>query len=395
MKNIIVIPTFYRQAEFFLRMEDSLETLGFKMIFCVYKLSLYFLIKNSKSDVQLIKSEKKGFYGNKVVVNKCVEYNTKQLSYEQCDRIYAAMYRKLNDIIKAHNIDMIFIWNGSNIDGIAGKIFAQNYNIKTLFFEIANLPGKIFIDKEGTNAQSLLYKNKNIMNKCYSNNDFAIWRKIYLSQKYNKHIVPQKKSILKNFQCRYLIDILGAVFFTKINNRSFVKNKILQLINNMLHPLKFDTYDFKNREYIFLPLQVSYDSQIILNGNVGYTEIFNIALEKAILNKCDLLIKPHPQECNYAALEKFLKHKKKFFLVNDNTFLLMKYAKETVTINSTTGLEALILGTNVDIKGRALYESFDRMDLAKYIMGYLVNIDFFGKEKISVEQVKKIMERIN
>lgn len=42
MKTIIVIPTYYKQVKFFLRMRNSLKNLDYKLEFYVYKLSLYF-----------------------------------------------------------------------------------------------------------------------------------------------------------------------------------------------------------------------------------------------------------------------------------------------------------------------------------------------------------------
>lgn len=55
MKTIIVIPTYYKQVKFFLRMRNSLKNLDYKLEFYVYKLSLYFLLKKENVKVHLIK----------------------------------------------------------------------------------------------------------------------------------------------------------------------------------------------------------------------------------------------------------------------------------------------------------------------------------------------------
>ena len=400
MKEIIIIPTFYKQTKFYLRMNDSMLKLGYKMKFFVYKLSLYLLLKKNKAEVILVKKidiKENHFFCNNIIKNT-VEYKTKQMNLNQCNELYKAMYVSLEKNINKENIFAIFIWNGSMIDQKAGSFFAKKYNIKTLYFEIANITGKLFIDKKGTNAQSELYSNIKVLDKYSLDKDektYKDWKKIYLESKLKKHIVPQKRSMIDVFQIRYLIDILGHIFITKLAfNKFFIINKLKQIINNIKYPLKYDEYEFKNKKYIFFPLQVSYDSQIMLNSDINLFEAFSLALNYAEKNGYKLVVKPHPQECNYTSLKDFRLFKNKFILMNENTFLLMKYAQEVWTINSTAGLEALIIGKKVKVLGKAIYEKFNEEYLSKYICNYLIDIDFFSREKISKEQVKEILDRI-
>ena len=72
----------------------------------------------------------------------------------------------------------------------------------------------------------------------------------------------------------------------------------------------------------------------------------------------------------------------------------MKYAEEIWTINSTVGLEALIMGKKIKILGKALYKDFKGDYLKKYISSYLLNIDFFDKKDISMEATKNIINRL-
>lgn len=167
MKEIIVIPTFYKQTKFYLRMSNSMLKLGYQMKFFVYKLSLYLLLKKNKAKVIFVKkidsNKKFSFYDN--LIENTVEYKTGQMNLKQCSELYKAMYFSLEKNINKENVFSIFIWNGSMIDQKAGSFFAKKYNIKTLYFEIANIPGKIFVDKKGTNAQSELYSNIKILDK--------------------------------------------------------------------------------------------------------------------------------------------------------------------------------------------------------------------------------------
>lgn len=398
MKEIIVIPTFYRQVKFYLRLSESMIDLGYDFKFFVYKLSLYLILKKRGANVFFIKKRDvdKDFIIDNKIIKETVEYKSKQMSLLQGEILYRATYSLLEKKVDKKNIYAMFIWNGSTIDQKAASFFAQKYNIKTLYFEIANIPGKIFIDKRGTNAQSEIYSNIKILDEyVFDESIYEKWKSIYLKNKLKSHVIPQKRSVRSDIQIRFLIDLLGSIFITRIGfNKNFMIYKIKQLINNVMYPLKYDSYDYKNKKYIFFPLQVSYDSQIVLNSSIDLLEAFKMVLDYAKKNNYDLVVKPHPQECNYSALVEFFKYKNEFILLNDNTFLLMKYAEEIWTINSTIGLEALIMGKKIKILGKALYKDFKGDYLKKYISSYLLNIDFFDKKDISMEATKNIINRL-
>lgn len=398
MKEIIVIPTFYRQVKFYLRLSESMIDLGYDFKFFVYKLSLYLILKKRGANVFFIKKRDvdKDFIIDNKIIKETVEYKSKQMSLLQGEILYRATYSLLEKKVDKKNIYAMFIWNGSTIDQKAASFFAQKYNIKTLYFEIANIPGKIFIDKRGTNAQSEIYSNIKILDEyVFDESIYEKWKSIYLKNKLKSHVIPQKRSVRSDIQIRFLIDLLGSIFITRIGfNKNFMIYKIKQLINNVMYPLKYDSYDYKNKKYIFFPLQVSYDSQIVLNSSIDLLEAFKMVLDYAKKNNYDLVVKPHPQECNYSALVEFFKYKNELILLNDNTFLLMKYAEEIWTINSTVGLEALIMGKKIKILGKALYKDFKGDYLKKYISSYLLNIDFFDKKDISMEATKNIINRL-
>ena len=77
-------------------------------------------------------------------------------------------------------------------------------------------------------------------------------------------------------------------------------------------------------------------------------------------------------------------------LVGNNTKDLILNAQRVVVINSTVGLEALLLEKNVDIYGRAIYEHFNEYRLKAYIQKYLINIDYFNDETNN-DEVKKLL----
>ena len=285
MKEIIVIPTFYRQVKFYLRLSESMIDLGYDFKFFVYKLSLYLILKKRGANVFFIKKRDvdKDFIIDNKIIKETVEYKSKQMSLLQGEILYRATYSLLEKKVDKKNIYAMFIWNGSTIDQKAASFFAQKYNIKTLYFEIANIPGKIFIDKRGTNAQSEIYSNIKILDEyVFDESIYEKWKSIYLKNKLKSHVIPQKRSVRSDIQIRFLIDLLGSIFITRIGfNKNFMIYKIKQLINNVMYPLKYDSYDYKNKKYIFFPLQVSYDSQIVLNSSIDLLEAFKMVLDYA------------------------------------------------------------------------------------------------------------------
>lgn len=149
--------------------------------------------------------------------------------------------------------------------------------------------------------------------------------------------------------------------------------------------------------YILFPLQVSNDTQVVLNANCSLLEAVRRSVKLARNQNVYLVIKPHPAEKNPTYVKRLLDITSTYDKVvfsNENTFKLMKNALEVITINSTVGLEALILGCKVHIIGKAFYENFHTEDdIARYIMGYLLNVDYWGESPLSEDILNKILER--
>ncbi len=143
-------------------------------------------------------------------------------------------------------------------------------------------------------------------------------------------------------------------------------------------------------------MQVSNDSQVLLNSDVDNESAIRHAAEVARRRGCGLLVKPHPAEPDAAFIERIaaLQSELGFLLVGGNTFQLIRQARHVVTINSTVGLEALLLGRSVEFLGRTYFRYLvDERRLAQYVMGYLVDIDYFSERQVPQAQVKALIRR--
>ncbi|WP_254911207.1 hypothetical protein [Pseudoalteromonas sp. A601] len=117
------------------------------------------------------------------------------------------------------------------------------------------------------------------------------------------------------------------------------------------------------KRYIFVPFQVPHDTQVVcyspwLNSmEMLYSEVMN-AVEK--LNDPDLKVvfKEHPSwHKHYTHLYK--KHPQAIFANGNATADLIENAQAVITINSTVGLEALLLAKHVITLGQACYNIDD------------------------------------
>lgn len=198
------------------------------------------------------------------------------------------------------------IWNGSNFPHNLVIDFAKFNNFKTLFFEIGHFPQKIQVDPEGVNYLASLPKDP----------DF------YLNFKFHEsELLPSEIGVRKN-------------------------------------KLKDDGRRIKKpSKYIFVVFQVPSDSQILnLSPWVkSMYHLYDIVFEMADkIPDLNFVIKEHPS----FKLKIFKKIKPHSRIIFDNwgdTKELIENSDAVLTVNSTAGLEALVLGKKVITLGLANY----------------------------------------
>ncbi|MEM5556497.1 hypothetical protein WNY51_16535 [Pseudocolwellia sp. AS88] len=294
------------------------------------------------------------------------------------------------------NEDQVFVWNGSRtLESAVVDAAKENGNNNILYFENANIKGKVFVDPLGVNAKSKLYndvKNDNNQFVCDDLTKYETWRIKYIQQKLKVHIVQQSiknRSLSERFI--HYLDKLGFMCGITPISEPIINNKS-----------KINTYyETKNIpsgvKFVFFPLQVVSDSQVLLNSNVNLQEALIKAYEISEKKGLALVIKPHPAETetDYIGFINDFSKQSNCYLMNDNTFEMIKNSNIVVTVNSTVGLEAKLMGKNVITLGRALYSNFTDRELAGYLEKFLINIDYFSDQKITAYEYNQIINRIN
>lgn len=394
---VISYVDFEEPANFYLRFQHALNELGYTMLYVTERYSMVkYLLENgaAKESVFYLKKSLLKQSTEKPDLTKSIEVLVGQFDLHQAQDLYNAAWELLKNL-PVTQIKYFFMWNGNKIVDKAFKNFAENNGIKTLYFEIANIKGKLFVDPLGTNAKSLLYKNKDILSRFpVIPDDYNKWREGYIKDKFLQKTIPQARKRSVSFAAKKIInDFWGYYFKNGIVQKHISTEKIKSFFNKKKH--YSSRHDFQKNSFVFFPLQVSTDTQILINGRMDLISAINFSMKKAEEWGKMLVIKPHPAEKSPASLDYIMKlvEKHKVEIADGNTFKLIDDSFKTITINSTVGLEAKILQHPVEVIGKALYENFDEKDIERYICGYLIDLDYFGNGEVTNETLEEILSR--
>ncbi len=242
---------------------------------------------------------------------------------------YAAIYRWLR-LLEArllfvryycyfvtHPSELVAIWNGNKFYGAAATIAARAAGRRMLFFEGGLLPDTTTMDDKGINDANSL---------------------------------PRDESFYLNW-ARENRAVVAAELPLTLVRREFDRNKKVIGEEMSLPP-----------RYIFVPFQVNGDSQIFNHSQwIGNMHQFYAILTELVAGMKDrqtmLVIKEHPScPMEYRDLHLAAAKNGRLMFANlNNTQQLIENAMAVITINSTVGLEALLLDKKVVTLGDACY----------------------------------------
>lgn len=364
-------------GSFFLRLAASDKDREY--IFVSTLLSTY-LAARKKHEAYLISKVSKVQEKNKVTslpVNRVRELGLNILQHENAMEFASVLQssiRKILDKNKNKKVNLL-TWNGDNVIGAVMRQAKQADNtVSLLFFELSNLKGKIFVDPEGVNAASSVYLKPEVLQNIPSVDEgiHDVWLKDFFEEKKGNKLLPQA-SKGKEITLRHLIDFVYTKFW---GFQTFPKSSISNRIRKKrTHEINDDKVI--PDEYIFFPMQVSTDTQIVLNSDVDNVDVLNHLIEKEIL---PIVTKPHPAESNFDYIYKIKNENQgRLFISQKNTYELIKNAKCVYTINSTVGMESMLFDKSVVFMGRSVYSNMGTAELKKYLHNYLVDIDFFDE----------------
>lgn len=377
---------------FFRRMHGSLEERGWTLVLVTHLLSVYQRARSSKIVCFLISSQPIDRNSSGVRLENTREFLQHLISAASAGRFQAAVARELRRMCQIYPSCVIGLLNGFSLAGQAATAFARDHSIPTCFFELGNIDSTLFVDPEGVNSASRIAHNPTILNHFeISDDEIAEWTKHFIERRIHAGVLSQARWMRK-LNSWFPIDWFGTVVLRipqpmKVSMRSRLLSKLSV----------FRIHEAPCREvpkpYIFLPLQVSTDSNLLLFSNYDNLDAIAYAAQRARQVHCNLVIKPHPAEPSFALIEKVstLCREHGYVLTGRNTTELLLGANEVVTVNSTVGLKAILYGKQVTVLGSSLYGSFSRHQAGAYVLRYLIDFNPFGTTPMSKEVLDRVL----
>ncbi len=249
------------------------------------------------------------------------------------------------NFLKNNHFDYVLILNGTfNVETDVCK----NLDIKCFFFEHGYFSKTIQMDTAGVNCKTSFseLKQNDFLNFSYKSNEFKPLNDFIL--------INTKYSIFKRFLYR-LLDKKYNGFLMNVLSKKNKQSKAKKRFKNLTD----DNFDIdKIGKYIFFPLQVNSDTQIILNS--PYESMYE-AIEKIlpILKNTELkiVIKEHPLEVEPVNYDRFIDNKNVFLVKKYDLDKLIINSEFVVNINSSVGLQSIAKYKKVLLLGEAFYKN--------------------------------------
>lgn len=269
--------------------------------------------------------------------------------------LMARYFEYLETFIKENDITHILCHNDLRWQHAIAREVARKMSIKIYFSEEGLFrPHTLTFDDKGVNAFSSVPRNPDF----YKNSKFTestSFKKLHRNQ-------FRRAMRLVYFVSFMLLNKLGDLLNLNVplKNKNYSLGQYLKLFYSKLRKSKssVNKINLQSRKFIFIPLQVSTDTQTIIHSDFRSTQEVIDKIESAyarlsleIRNEYALVFKKHPMESHISY--KF----QNFSLVsNESTGSLLERSSLVVLVNSTTIVEALLKGKKIIALGNSHYD---------------------------------------
>jgi len=357
-KKILILEPFYTNFHIDLAqyISSDIETFIYNFGYCIYV--------NHTKNLLVSKSIKKHSYTQedleKVKHIKTLYTETSRKLYETEPAteafIYMAKYLSFTrDYIRKNHIDIVMMHNDLRWQHALTIEVCNELNILYLITERGIFrPNTLTIDFKGVNGYSSLPKDK----------------------AFYKEYTPKSKEFHHNYKTGKIVHTktnLKFILFIILNKigdfwgwNSTVKNKNYSLthylhlfIRQKFFKVKATMHQTLPQRYLFIPLQLSTDTQILIHSKFKNIQEFISTVENdfyTLNNKnIKLVFKIHPME---RGMVKYL-FDERSMLVENGTNELIRKSEAIVIINSTVGFEAIKNYKKVIVLGEAFFKIED------------------------------------
>lgn len=275
-----------------------------------------------------------------------------------------SLYVSLENYILENRDAIYFMYNDLRcLNAFAIDILCKNNITYYVFERGAFRPYSTTMDTLGVNANSS-FSNKDF-------NKFSCDKKVKLDRLFFKE--RKDKSIKLKFATfllykkiyQYYLRVEGFWFPTSQYNKSLFDYFRLYFSDFMSYfciiESRCDNFPI-NDEFVFIPLQLSNDTQTLINSRFNSTQEFIDKITRDYENLCEsermnVVFKIHPLDVEKYNIDK------RFYVSRLSTDYLINKASACITINSTVGFESLMNKKSVICAGRSFYTNHGMLEL--------------------------------
>lgn len=395
MKSVIFYVDNVERYYFFRRLVPPLAAITLNAVFITNRLSVWIECMKSNIPCRLVlKGPQKCLPAD---IKHTREGRLQQLDLYEQAHLYGGISATIHKICENEDVVGIIVWNSATLMGQACRNAAHRLGIRCLFMEIANIEGRVVADPEGTNAAASITDKPDLMLfDLPEDEEFQRWRKRYRKAKFVTSIPPQARDAwLPNW--RYGLDLVGfTILRIPRDTNESVAGKIRRRFRRRQRLRPRGSPHPPNGSFLFLPLQLTNDANLLVFSDVDNLRAILLARDIAQKRGLPLVVKIHPAEkdLDFVNTIEGMHEAGDIWLSSADTYTLIEQADEVITVNSTVGLEAMILGTPVTVLGRAIYQNFTFRHVKAYVLRYTLDFDYFGNRPISPSDAQSLIDRM-
>lgn len=320
-----------------------------------------------------------------------------EVSLSGADSYVARLAGIVNLIDDGFSNYKLLCWNGSDLKGsfIRGMVGFRKDRFSSGFFEITNFPGYYFFDSMGVNAESSanIYPDDFLGDKLSAVNYKKYHELIQELIELKKVGAVPQVALSKKITFRHFYDAIFLMLFGVGNFR--VKSIFHRFYNKLISGVSGVSgvsgggdvlLDLeKLGAFAFMPLQVSSDSQLLINYHGGVLDSISEARDIALNRGVKLAVKLHPAEKDSKVLGEVIRYceDNDITIVNAPIYELIGSSDFVVTVNSTVGFEAQIMQKEVVFIGDTQYSKLNGYDdVLSYVKNFFYEGDFFSNSLV-------------
>jgi len=275
-------------------------------------------------------------------------------------------------------------WNGQRAYGQAATAMARARGMGALYLELGNIAPRLFADPWGVNGAAWLAHHPEVLDGLpVSDPEIEAWIAATLASRRVSQ-TPQTFTASR-INPWFAVDYLGAVLLRIPQPAPLAPlARIIDKLGAWIRPPQPPPV-LPDQPYLFFPMQVHDEPAPGQPARQIDRDAITAAAAEARARGLQLVIKPHPVETDAHLLDDIAAAAARdgHLLTSANATVLVAGSEAVVTINSSVGLEALLMDKPLILLGEALFASFDRRRAAVFCMAWLIDFQPFADQDIS------------